>query len=129
MLQRLTEGSWSAWRSLLLWLTLNLPPSISLSPNMPFETSAMSCPWPRHAGELPPRRTQPTKAKVLGSPGTEKVALYEGTVEFVARLRLADGAKAGTVNVTLILSYQACNDRLCQAPAKLEVPLTVMIGK
>ncbi len=29
----------------------------------------------------------------------------------------------------LILSYQACNDRLCQAPARLGVPLTVTIGK
>ena len=69
------------------------------------------------------------ESKVLGSLGTEKVALYEGTVEFVAQLRLADDAKAGTVNVSLNLSYQACNDRLCQAPATLELPLTVTIGK
>ena len=69
------------------------------------------------------------ESKVLGSLGTEKVALYEGKVEFTARLKLADDAKAGTVKVSLKLSYQACNDRLCQAPAKLEVPLTVTIGK
>ena len=56
-------------------------------------------------------------AKVLGSLGNEKVALYEGKVEFTARLKMAEQAKAGTVDVPLKLIYQACNDRLCQAPA------------
>ena len=69
------------------------------------------------------------ESKVLGSLGTEKVALYEGKVEFTARLRLADDAKPGAVKVSFKLSYQACNDRLCQAPAKLEIPLNVTIGK
>ena len=45
------------------------------------------------------------EAKVLGSLGTEKVALYEGKVEFTARLRLADDAKRrlgqGIVNTEL----------------------------
>ena len=50
------------------------------------------------------------------------------------RLRLAgvyaySDAKAGTVKISLKLRYQACNDRLCQAPAALEVPLAVTIGK
>ena len=66
---------------------------------------------------------------VLGSLGTEKVALYEGKVEFTARFKLADDAKPGSTKVSLKLSYQACNDRLCQAPATLEIPLTVTIGK
>jgi hypothetical protein len=69
------------------------------------------------------------ESKVLGSLGTEQVALYEGKVEFTARLRLSDDARAGSVKVPFTLSYQACNDRLCQAPATLEVPLTVTIGK
>ncbi len=67
--------------------------------------------------------------KVLGSLGTEKVGLYEGKVEFTARLKLADDAGAGPVEVRLMLTYQACNDQLCQAPAKLSIPLTVIIGK
>jgi hypothetical protein len=46
-----------------------------------------------------------------------------------ARLKVADDAKPGQTNVSLKLSYQACNDQLCQAPAKLEVPLTVTIGR
>ncbi len=69
------------------------------------------------------------ESKVLGSLGTEKVSLYEGKVEFTARLKLADDARAGPLKVSLKLSYQACNDQLCQAPARLEIPLTVTIGK
>jgi uncharacterized protein len=69
------------------------------------------------------------ESKVLGSLGTEKVALYEGKVQFTARLKLADDARAGTAKLSFRLSYQACNDQLCQAPARLEVPLTVMIGE
>ena len=68
-------------------------------------------------------------AKVLGSVGTEKVALYEGKVEFTARLKISEQAKPGAVAVPLKLSYQACNDRVCQAPAQLEIPLTVTVGQ
>jgi uncharacterized protein len=69
------------------------------------------------------------ESKVLGSLGTENVSLYEGKVEFTARLKLADDARSGRVKISLKLSYQACNDRLCHAPTALEVPLTVTIGK
>ena len=46
------------------------------------------------------------ESKVLGSLGTEKVALYEGKVEFTARLKLADDARAGPVKVSLILNIR-----------------------
>jgi len=68
------------------------------------------------------------EAKVLGSLGTEKVALYEGKVEFTARLKLAGDARTGSVKIPLKLTYQACNDRLCRAPAKLEISLPVTVG-
>jgi uncharacterized protein YyaL (SSP411 family) len=67
--------------------------------------------------------------KLLGSLGTEKVALYEGKVEFSARLNLAQNAKPGALEIPLKLSYQACNDRLCQAPAELDVSLRVTVGQ
>ena len=67
--------------------------------------------------------------KVLSSVGTEKVALYERKVEFTARLKISDQAKPGAVAVPLKLSYQACNDRVCQAPANLEILLTVTVGQ
>jgi hypothetical protein len=69
----------------------------------------------------------PGDAKVLGSIGTEKVALYEGKLQLAARLRLTEDAKPGTIPLKLKLSYQACNDRLCLAPADLEIPLEVTV--
>ena len=52
--------------------------------------------------------------------------VYEGTVRFEGDLQLPAGA-AGEVSITGSLSYQACNDRQCFAPAKipLEARLTV----
>ena len=68
-------------------------------------------------------------AKILGSLGTEHVALYEHKVEFRARLKLSEDAKPSPVPVKFLLSYQSCNDRLCLAPAKMEVPLIVSDGQ
>jgi uncharacterized protein YyaL (SSP411 family) len=68
-------------------------------------------------------------AKVLGSLGTEKVGLYEGKVELKARLRIAADAQPGSVELNFKLSYQACDERQCQAPAKLEIPLAVTVGQ
>jgi uncharacterized protein YyaL (SSP411 family) len=68
------------------------------------------------------------EAKVLGSIGTGKVPLYEGKVQIIARLRLAADTKPGSVQLKLQLSYQACNDRLCLAPASLEIPVDITVG-
>jgi uncharacterized protein YyaL (SSP411 family) len=67
--------------------------------------------------------------KVLGSLGREKVALYEGKVELIARIRLVEDVKPGTIPMRLTMSYQACNDRLCLAPASLEIPLDVSVAR
>jgi uncharacterized protein YyaL (SSP411 family) len=69
------------------------------------------------------------EAKVLGAIGTEKVPLYQGTVRFAARLRLAESAQPGSLQLKLKLSFQACNDRLCLAPANLEIPLNVSVAR
>jgi uncharacterized protein len=69
------------------------------------------------------------ESKVLDSIGTEKVALYERQVDIAARFKLGEGTTPGPAKVFLRLSYQACNDRLCQAPATLQIPLTLVIGK
>ncbi len=71
----------------------------------------------------------PGAKKVLGSLGDEKVSLYEGKVELKARLRLAEDVKPGKLELKLRLSYQACDDRLCRAPAKLEIPLSVRVAR
>jgi DsbC/DsbD-like thiol-disulfide interchange protein len=93
------------------------PTSLELDPASGPSTTLVKVAYP--AGE----------AKVLGSIGTEKIPLYEGKVQFTARLRLAADAKPGPVQLTLKLTYQACNDRLCLAPAKLEIPLDVSVAR
>jgi hypothetical protein len=69
------------------------------------------------------------EAKVLGSIGTERTSLYEGKVQVTARLRLAETSTPGPAKLTLVLSYQACNDRLCLAPANLEIPIDIPVGR
>jgi DsbC/DsbD-like thiol-disulfide interchange protein len=65
------------------------------------------------------------RAMVLGSLGQEKVALYEGMVEIPIRFTLDPGARTGKVTLTLKLNYQACDDKVCLAPASLAIPLVV----
>jgi uncharacterized protein YyaL (SSP411 family) len=67
------------------------------------------------------------EARVLGSIGTERISLYEGKVQVTGRLRLAETSKPGPIDLTLVLSYQACNDKLCQAPANLEIPILIPV--
>jgi uncharacterized protein len=67
----------------------------------------------------------PGEAKVLGSLGTEQVMLYEMKVSIPVKLKINENMRVGTFLVQFQLSYQACNDRLCQAPAKLVVLLPV----
>ena len=69
------------------------------------------------------------EAKVLESNGTEKVPLYEGKLAFQVRLELSPDVKPGSIRVKLVLSYQACNDRLCLAPASLEIPLEISVAR
>src|SRR5262249_48405941 len=62
----------------------------------------------------------PGAAKLLASSGAEKVALYEGKTPIPLRVRLDPGQDAPS-SLTFTVSYQACNDRACLAPARLKV--------
>jgi hypothetical protein len=53
--------------------------------------------------------------------------VYEGTVRFEADLELPAGA-AGDVRVAGDLSYQACNERQCFAPAKIPLEATMVVS-
>ncbi len=55
--------------------------------------------------------------------------MYEGKVQLTARIRLAESIKPGPLRLTLKLSYQACNDRLCLAPASLEIPAGLNVAR
>ena len=67
--------------------------------------------------------------KVLASSGKEKVALYEGEVEIKALCKVTDDAKVEGTFFRFQLTYQACNDQLCQAPFALEIPVIVTVKR
>jgi len=69
------------------------------------------------------------KAHAVDPATPDRVFVYEGKIEIAVRLRLAGQTKSGSVSVPLIVNYQACNDRLCQAPAKLRVPWTIKVER
>jgi uncharacterized protein YyaL (SSP411 family) len=115
-------------------VAVNIEPGWHLYANPPGATEVK----PTTLGLDPPSTSSATlvvvkypagEAKALASTGPEKVALYEGKVEITARIRIAEPAKPGPLRLTLKLSYQACNDKLCLAPASLEIPLDLNVGR
>jgi uncharacterized protein len=70
----------------------------------------------------------PGQTKVLGSLGTEKVALYEGRINIPFRVTLPREGGAGKTTVKLRLNCQPCDEMVCLPPASLAIPLEVSIG-
>jgi len=52
--------------------------------------------------------------------------VYEGSARFEADLELPAAAD-GSVTITGVLSYQACNDQQCFAPARIPLEATIRI--
>jgi DsbC/DsbD-like thiol-disulfide interchange protein len=72
----------------------------------------------------------PPGTDALAAPGgEEKASVYEGEVKLTARVRLDAQARPGPMTLNLKISYQACNDRACLAPATLTVPLALTITR
>jgi uncharacterized protein len=70
----------------------------------------------------------PPGEPLAGFPGAgdaEPASVYRGEVTLRARVRLDDKAGPGPLTLDLRLSYQACNDRACLAPASRRVPLSL----
>ncbi len=68
----------------------------------------------------------PGKAQAVDPAMPDRVYVYEGKVELGVRFRLEENVNSGSASIPLLLNYQACNDRLCQAPAKLRIALKVI---
>ncbi len=65
--------------------------------------------------------------KALG--GIDKpFPVYEKEAVFYAEIRLNEGIKPGTLVIPLQLQVQACNDRVCLAPATLPVKVSLEIA-
>jgi hypothetical protein len=92
-----------------------IPTTLGLAPDQPAKLVKVTYP--------------PGVEKVLASGGPERVALYEGSVELTARVRLDPEAEAIPDALRLVLRHQACNDRACLAPARLTVPVELTGGR
>jgi DsbC/DsbD-like thiol-disulfide interchange protein len=90
------------------------PTTLALEPDQPAGRLAVSYP----KGE----------AKVLGSIGKEKIALYEDKIEIPIRLTLSRLVKPGSLRINLKLDYQACDENVCLAPASLVIPVEITIN-
>jgi hypothetical protein len=55
--------------------------------------------------------------------------LYEGTVTLRMKLVAAADAPTGAVSLPLTLRYQACNDKACLPPVRLNVPVEFQIAE
>ena len=82
----------------------------------------------RSAGGSAPSSTYPAgQAKVLGSLGKEKVSLYEGKLDIPVRVALSPETPKGKITLMFKLKYQACDDKVCLAPASLTIPLELVV--
>jgi uncharacterized protein YyaL (SSP411 family) len=93
------------------------PTTLKLDPSSAGSASLIDVKYP--AGEV----------KALASTGSDRAALYEGEVQIKARIQLAEGAGPGPLRLTLTLNYQACNDRICLAPASQAIPLDLTVAR
>jgi hypothetical protein len=81
---------------------------------------------PASLGEV---RYPPGAAAAAAPGGDGKASVYEGEVKLTARVRLDAQARPGPMTLNLKVSYQACNDRACLAPATLTVPVALTITR
>jgi thioredoxin:protein disulfide reductase len=78
------------------------------------------------AGTLFPFR-YPKDVEKRFSFSPEPLRVYEGNVRFETDLGLSADAK-GTVEIKGSLTYQACNEKMCFAPARVPLEATISIA-
>lgn len=69
------------------------------------------------------------KAVTRDDPQTGHTAeVYEGEVEISARIKVPEAAVSGEHDLTAILSYQGCSDKLCLRPEETNVQWVVQVA-
>ncbi len=68
--------------------------------------------------------TYPPGADLVSDGVDEPLSVYEGTIELRTTIDVPESFSGDAESVTLTVRYQACNEKECQAPAKL-----VLIGR
>jgi len=76
------------------------------------------------------RIAYPSGKEFKPADGKDSFQVYENEAVVAASFRLAAGVKDGPVNLTLEVTFQACDDQRCLAPhkVKLALPLKVSAG-
>ena len=59
----------------------------------------------------------------------EPLSVYEGTIQLETTIDVPQGFNAETESVTLTIRYQACNEKECQAPARLVLKGEIVVSR
>lgn len=57
----------------------------------------------------------------------EPLSVYEGNIQIHLTLDIATDLKPGTYTLPVALGYQACDDKICLAPATLRVDIPISV--
>ncbi len=66
--------------------------------------------------------------KQIASSGLEPVSIYEGKQVLKATILIPGNATAKELTAFFVVGYQVCTDQFCLPPAKLRVPLKVIVN-
>ena len=69
----------------------------------------------------------PGDLKQIPSSGLEPVSIYEGKQRLKATLAIPKDASGKELVATLVVTYQVCTDQFCLPPAKIRIPLKVIV--
>lgn len=112
---------WHAWT--------NEPPKFEDFDPIPTTLEVIETPeWIERVGAVQwPRAREVSAANPTGE-GTIRVLSFAGEAVAFVPLVVSGSAEPGKRTVTLTLGYQACDDKLCEAPETVELPITVEIA-
>jgi len=71
----------------------------------------------------------PAGADLMSEGVDEPLSVYEGTIQLQATINVPEIFFDDAETVTLTVRYQACNEKECQAPAKLVLQGRISVGK
>ena len=89
-----------------------IPTAVAVKAGLPVEVGEIAYP-------------QGTDIELAG----DTLSVYEGTIELVAPLTVADDAQPGRGSLSLSLQFQACDDNSCQMPDRLEVDVPMEVTR
>ncbi|HEV2844464.1 MAG TPA: thioredoxin family protein [Thermoanaerobaculia bacterium] len=78
--------------------------------------------WPRETVQYPPGEMQTFSFE------KQPLAVYDGSVVFLANLAVPAGTTEGTYPVRASLRFQACNDSQCLPPVTAEAEIQLTVG-